>query len=65
MIHNILEKLNRPDPSDTNINIGRRDIEISKGNFYFPLQNNFRVNFFQVLIFRKLIIIYDTVNDFN
>lgn len=39
-----LEKLNRPNSCDIDIKIGRKDIEISKGNFYFPLKSNFRVN---------------------
>jgi hypothetical protein len=44
LIFHTIEKLNRPNSPDVDIKIGRNDIEISKGNFYFPLQNNFRVN---------------------
>jgi predicted Zn-dependent protease len=30
--------------NENNLKIGKNDLEIPKGNFYFPLQNNFRVN---------------------
>ena len=57
-----LEKLNKR-INENILKIGKNDLEIPKGNFYFPLQNNFRVNllkkinlYFNLIIRNSIII---------